>query len=150
MMGEFEEIAHEGRAVYRLAENPMERRFHDAWKAKQTGDTLALMLGDGVRKGEPTARDAMVAATVIQWLGCPVGTQFLQQVRYGAGGQGMSNPRDTRFPAKNAAFWKRECARLLDENEKLRTAIENALKFGGSWEDYLLDAISETKQEDDK
>jgi len=72
---------HEGRAAYRLRDNPVERKYHDAWKREnEQGDLLAWLLGDGAHKGTPTERDAMVAATVVQWLGSPVGQNFVSRV----------------------------------------------------------------------
>ena len=73
-------MKHEGRALYRLKENPMERKFHNAWKAEQEYGLLEYLFGDGTHKGEVTDRDAQVAATVIQWLGSPVGQNFVKGV----------------------------------------------------------------------
>lgn len=74
-------MKHEGRATYRLRENPMEQKYHEAWKLEnERGDLLAWLLGDGSRKGTVSARDAAVAATVVQWLGSPVGQHFVAGV----------------------------------------------------------------------
>lgn len=60
--------------------NPREVAFASAWKAintppnPATTPTLANLVPD------LSERDAKVAATVIQWLGSPVGTSFLRQV----------------------------------------------------------------------
>jgi hypothetical protein len=78
------EIAHEGQSTHRLDQNPLERKFHDAWKQhNKDGDTLSWLLGDGSRRGHPSDRDAMVAATVVQWLGSPVGARFVARVMDG-------------------------------------------------------------------
>lgn len=72
----------EGRALYRLNDNPMERAYHDAWKRiNEYGNVLSYLLGDGSAAGDPSDRDRLVAATVIQWLGSPVGQSFVEGVR---------------------------------------------------------------------
>lgn len=43
-------------------------------------DTLAWILGHGGEKGEVSQRDAVVAASVVQWLGSPVGQSFVEGV----------------------------------------------------------------------
>ena len=66
-------------------ENPEEVRFAKAWqKHNEQGCTLDHLLdpiGSG-RPAESTERDTMVAATVIQWLGSPVGQFFLKELGY--------------------------------------------------------------------
>ena len=59
----------------------LEFQFANAW-AKQHGEgygpgTLAHLLGDGQTPAQPTDRDYLVAATVIQWLGSSVGQSFI-------------------------------------------------------------------------
>jgi len=81
---------HWGHQTYRFKENPEEQRFANAWRDEnERGSSdialLDLLLGDG---GSPVlkvadARDCMVAATVIQWLGSPVGQSFLADLGYG-------------------------------------------------------------------
>lgn len=74
-------MAHEGKATYRLKENVLEQRYHDEWKKEQQyGNILEWLLGDGTRKAVISDRDEMVAATVIQWLGSPVGQNFVKRV----------------------------------------------------------------------
>jgi hypothetical protein len=76
-------IKHEGLCRYRLASNPLERVFADAWK-KQAPSTLGyLICGQDINRHDYTERDAEVAATVIQWLGSPVGKSFLDEVLKG-------------------------------------------------------------------
>ena len=69
---------------YRFKDNPEERRFAEAW-AKHCGDgkTLAYLLFPVA----PTEREEQVAATVIQWLGSPVGQGFLRDMGYEKKGQ---------------------------------------------------------------
>ena len=82
-------IQHAGRSEYRLdlrCENPREVVFAEAWKKENAiipgrGDgRLELLLcsnGDGRVFGQLTQEEATAAATVVQWLGSPVGWNFL-------------------------------------------------------------------------
>lgn len=63
----------------------MEQRFALAWQEENEEPSgvkgvLAYLLGDGHRPGEVSERDRLVAATVVQWLGSPVGQAFLSRV----------------------------------------------------------------------
>lgn len=80
-------IKHEGHNHHRLEREPLERLFADEWRELNTGHgrghgPLAYMLAEDRNhpRGEVTERDAMVAATVIQWLGSNVGQCFLREV----------------------------------------------------------------------
>ena len=70
----------------RFKENPEEKRFAEAWDAQnQHGSNLAYLLCEGSQVGrplEPSDREHEVAATVIQWLGSPVGQGFLRDLGY--------------------------------------------------------------------
>jgi hypothetical protein len=80
-----------GLSVHRLSREPLERIFAEEWVRENTsacpgvgGDVLLdwlLAAEPNHPKGEVTQRDATVAATVIQWLGSPVGQGFLRRVR---------------------------------------------------------------------
>lgn len=78
-------MKHTGLNTHRLASNPREMVFAKLWEDQnKRGDTLAWILNsfdsnDLQRKGPVSERDAQVAATVIQWLGSPVGQAFLEQ-----------------------------------------------------------------------
>jgi hypothetical protein len=83
---------HQGLAPYRLADNPEEKRFARKWQAyNDAGNTLACLLdperGSGRRPPEPSDRDVAVAATVVQWLGSPVGQGFLRDLGYERSGK---------------------------------------------------------------
>lgn len=83
---------HVGLAPYRLRDNPEERRFADAWqKHNDDGNILAWLLdperGYAHRPPEPSDRDVEVAATVVQWLGSPVGQGFLRDLGYERSGK---------------------------------------------------------------
>lgn len=69
---------HIGKSAYRLnlnQDNPREVAFAKQWSKEQDeGHILANLIGKDF-----TDRDAMVAATVIQWLGSNVGMSFLEE-----------------------------------------------------------------------
>jgi hypothetical protein len=72
-----------GLHAHRFDRNPEERRFAEAW-AKQ-GDLLNTLLTRADLQHHPhsASRDEhLVAATVIQWLGSPVGQSFLEDLGY--------------------------------------------------------------------
>lgn len=77
---------HVGSSAHRTANNPEEKRFAEAWtQSNRFGNTLAHLLNEkgwGRHSPEPTKRDRFVAATVVQWLGSPVGQAFLHQLGY--------------------------------------------------------------------
>jgi hypothetical protein len=66
---------------HRYKRYPLEKRFALAWqRINELGATLEYSMGDGNRRAEVTKRDELVAATVIQWLGSPVGQRFMWKV----------------------------------------------------------------------
>ncbi len=78
---------HKGLSRYRLASNPEERRFADAWQTlNDQGHTLDYLLdphkGERGRPNEAEEPDRVLAATVVQWLGSPVGQGFLRDLGY--------------------------------------------------------------------
>lgn len=78
---------HTGLSTHRFRDNPEELRFAEAWsKQNDHGGTLAYLLdpahGGRGRPPEPTDREHVVAATVVQWLGSPVGQSFLAELGY--------------------------------------------------------------------
>lgn len=80
-----------GLHTHRFKENPEEMKFARAWaKNNEDGKTLAYLLdknnGSGGRLETPSVRDQIVAATVIQWLGSPVGQCFLEDLGYNKAG----------------------------------------------------------------
>lgn len=79
-----------GPNTHRFEDNPEEEAFARAW-AKENQESnpyglLACLLDpDHTCKGRPprpSDRDIFVAATVIQWLGSPVGRGFLRDLGY--------------------------------------------------------------------
>lgn len=70
---------YEGLHAHRYAREPDEKKFAEEWALQnEQHQTLAYLLGDGSKRVEPTAHDHRVAATVVQWLGSPVGQAFLR------------------------------------------------------------------------
>jgi hypothetical protein len=80
---------YKGLHTHRFDRNPMERAFAEAWQDlcenRATGFTaswetgLAQLLRQGEANFSPSPRDYRVAATVIQWLGSPVGQDFMEE-----------------------------------------------------------------------
>ena len=80
-----------GLHTYRLdpkQDNPEEVRFAKAWDAEVNRElgpphgTLAYLLGDGKDPVVVTDREEVVAATVVQWFGSPVGQAWLRDLGY--------------------------------------------------------------------
>ena len=118
-----------GRHTHRFEDNPEEQRFAEAW-AKHNGDgqTLAWLLDERpMQTGRPFTRDVreeVVAATVIQWLGSPVGQSFLE----GLGYRQVSTGSSTRKAPLPTSVVK-AVRRYLDRGAKSgsRRATEQAL-----------------------
>lgn len=83
-------MQNKGLRQYRFKDNPLEKRFAEVWEKKNLDvwgthiacGTLDYMLAKNPNRpnGEVTDRDREVAATVIQWLGSPVGQCFIREV----------------------------------------------------------------------
>jgi hypothetical protein len=79
-------MKNKGKSQHRFKNNPAERIFAEVWEERNSGKysqpLLNYLLAEDNNRpmGEVTERDQMVAATVIQWLGSPVGEGFLQDV----------------------------------------------------------------------
>jgi len=81
---------------YRFADNPSERLFYEAWlKENEHSSVLEyLMSTDEYGRRQPVSeRDEQVSATVIQWLGSPVGRAFLRSVRTAPKCKAAQDPR---------------------------------------------------------
>jgi hypothetical protein len=76
----------------RFKDNPMEKLFAQEWERINTSRMTQDLDGKGILDymlakdnnypaGEATPRDREVAATIIQWLGSPVGQGFLEDVQ---------------------------------------------------------------------
>lgn len=78
-------MKNKGINAHRLKDNPLEKKFADAWEAENTEgrNTLEYLLAKKINHpypGEVSKRDREVAASVIQWLGSPVGSYFVKEV----------------------------------------------------------------------
>jgi hypothetical protein len=78
-------MRNKGLHQYRFKQNPLEKKFAKAWEQQNKEferGTLDYLLAVDCNspKGEVTKRDREVAATVIQWLGSPVGQGFIEEV----------------------------------------------------------------------
>jgi hypothetical protein len=84
-------MKNKGRSQYRFKQNPMEKAFARAWEKQNVNmlngrldgsGTLDYLLAEDPNRpmGEVTERDREVAATVVQWLGSPVGENFVIRV----------------------------------------------------------------------
>ena len=114
---------HRGRAPYRFANNPEERRFALAWSKLNNPESgsqpLAWSYGDGLRPVEPSDEACMAAATVIQWLGSPVGQCFLRDLGYE-----KKAPKPEVKEPKTAKLFRLEVAVL----RRLATRLESLSK----------------------
>jgi hypothetical protein len=73
--------------THRFRDNPEEQRFAEAWsKLNAVGRNVDYLLdashADQRFTPEAPEREARIAATVIQWLGSPVGQIFLRDLGY--------------------------------------------------------------------
>ena len=78
----------QGISPHRYKDNPVEHLFALEWQKRnqQARSTLAyLMSTDNRGDVALSERDWQVAATVIQWLGSPVGQSFLERVGFRRG-----------------------------------------------------------------
>lgn len=84
-------MKNKGLSQHRLSSNPLEKKYAEAWEEINTDridgrlngrSTLDYLLSgkSNIQNGEVTDRDRQVAATVIQWLGSPVGQEFINKV----------------------------------------------------------------------
>ena len=74
---------HIGLHSHRVATNPKEGLFQSAWKRyNEYFLTLEYLVGDGRRPATASERDKQIAATVVQWLGSPVGISFLEELGF--------------------------------------------------------------------
>ena len=64
---------HQGISRHRLKDNPLESIYAKTWE-EQAPRTLSYLIGL-----DYTQQDATVAATMIQWLGSPVGQSFVNE-----------------------------------------------------------------------
>lgn len=73
-------IKHEGISRHRLEFSPLEALYAEEWEKQAPGTLGYLLCGQDKDFHDYTERDAQVAATIIQWLGSPVGSSFVSDV----------------------------------------------------------------------
>lgn len=78
------EIQHAGKSEHRLGSNPHERVFSDAWKREQRQShvlqwLLCVCPDQSTQDRDLTQPEATCAATLMQWLGSPVGWCWLNE-----------------------------------------------------------------------
>ena len=77
-------MRNKGMCQHRLKQNPLEKAFAEAWEEINTDERVGVLdwlMAKETNNPYGEATDRMVAATVIQWLGSPVGQRFLAQVQ---------------------------------------------------------------------
>jgi len=81
-------MKNKGLHQHRFNQNPLEKKFAAAWEKENTLNSVGNNLLDYLlakdnrpdQQCEVRPRDRVVAATVIQWLGSPVGQYFLKDL----------------------------------------------------------------------
>lgn len=82
-------MQNKGMHQYRFGSNPIEKLFAEKWEEINTSPLSSfgivdyILADDNIPTGGLSDRDREVAATVIQWLGSPVGQDFLRDVQEG-------------------------------------------------------------------
>jgi len=72
----------QGISSHRYSREPLEKLFAEVWQEENTHNMLPYMM-DSSGRSDPlpaTKEQHKVAATIIQWLGSPVGQGFLAKV----------------------------------------------------------------------
>jgi hypothetical protein len=76
-------MKNKGKNQHRFGQNPVEKVYAQEWEKinDHSRGVLDLILAEKVNcpAGEVSDRDREVAATVIQWLGSPVGQDFIHK-----------------------------------------------------------------------
>ena len=77
-------MKNKGLQQYRFEQNPLEKKFAKSWEEENKHHrTLDFLLAKEInypKDGDVSKRDREVAATIIQWLGSPVGESFVRGV----------------------------------------------------------------------
>lgn len=84
-MEEKKKLKHVGINAHRLKDNPEELAFANAWDVFAAKQLKYLLCPPGLEQRwavEPADDARVVAATVVQWLGSPVGRSFLRELGY--------------------------------------------------------------------
>lgn len=76
----------QGKHTHRFKSNPDERIAAEQWEAHNRrpnggAGLLEYLMGNGAQPAEVSDRDHLVAATLMQWLGSPVGKAYVEELR---------------------------------------------------------------------
>jgi hypothetical protein len=79
-------MKNKGKNQHRFKQNPLEKEFAEAWEEinnREGSNILDYLMANKTNSpcSEVSDKDRMVAATVVQWLGSPVGQSFLIQIQ---------------------------------------------------------------------
>ena len=79
------EMKNKGLSQHRFKRNPLEKRFAEEWEKINTApfETLGYLKTSNGKYLAPSDREREKAATIIQWLGSPVGQNFIKDVMGG-------------------------------------------------------------------
>lgn len=73
-----------GKSLYRFEKNPKEKVFSNEWielnRGKYSMIEMLLSSDGGKTPAQVNEHDELIAATVIQWLGSPVGYSWLIEI----------------------------------------------------------------------
>ena len=73
----------QGFRKYRFKDNPLEQKFAEEWVKRNREGKILLYLtspSNRLEQSDLCERDKIIAGSVIQWLGTPVGQCFLRDV----------------------------------------------------------------------
>lgn len=88
----------EGLRTHRHKRNPLEKRMHDGF-VDMGEERMSNILGE-----TPSPRDIAVMATTVQWLGSPVGQDFLSKYGPYADTETAAEPKEVVYKIKPHTF----------------------------------------------
>ncbi len=106
-----------GLQTHRWKDNPEEKAFALAWLDQQKGKLLSYLLSTDPYPPPPSLDQEKTAATVIQWLGSPVGRGFLESLGYTKGSPASFDSTldaELRLLAEEARLASKDVRSLLD------------------------------------
>lgn len=93
-------MKNKGLHQHRLKNNPLEKSFAEEWEKINTGGLATLEDLLGIYRGEASGRDREIAATIIQWLGSPLGQFFIKDVMGEQQAQAISDQQQSFMAAQ--------------------------------------------------
>ncbi len=124
---------HVGIAPYRLKSNPMEKKFIEAWQHQnRNGEHLAHLLNPNPENQhyppDPSDRDCLVAATVVQWLGSPIGQIWLEGVGFMSSKRVRAESAEETKVANKQFKDGEEIVRLMHKLQKDGVGVANMIE----------------------